>query len=171
MLGMVVLGLVVLGMVQVPLLVDAIIKKFSKNLYVSAPFCPGTILALTCPASCQPSCSPPPSSGSIRAVSAPRPLLLHHPSQVVGRGSRRQPPEGLPNATPGSLPRSVADRRVCKQGLVFRSPGFFTFFFSGAATKLSQNRFPTRRGGFSLPRTGDAFTASTDTVPVPSRYL
>jgi hypothetical protein len=28
--------------------------------------------------------------------------------------------------------------------------------------------FPTRRGGFCTPGTSDAFTASTDTVPIPS---
>jgi hypothetical protein len=32
----------------------------------------------------------------------------------------------------------------------------------------TRNRFPTRRGGFCMPGTGDAITGATDTVPVPS---
>jgi hypothetical protein len=39
--------------------VDAIVNKFFKTLHVSAPSLLGTILALICLASCQPSCSPP----------------------------------------------------------------------------------------------------------------
>jgi hypothetical protein len=64
--------------------------------------CLGTIPA----PSCQPSCSPPPSFGSIRAASshlfsrsttAPTlfcaaALLLHHSSRVTGRGGCSQPP-------------------------------------------------------------------------------
>ncbi len=67
--------------------------------------CLGTILAPTCPASCQPNCSLPPLSGFIGAawfhpfsrsttaptwscVAAP---ALHHQSRVVGQGGRRQP--------------------------------------------------------------------------------
>ncbi len=54
--------------------VDAIIKNFSKifqKLFMFLLFlCPGTILAPSCRASCQPSSSPPPSSGSVRAVSS-----------------------------------------------------------------------------------------------------
>jgi hypothetical protein len=45
----------------------------------------------------------------------------------------------------------------------FRPAGFFTFFFSGAATKWSRNCFPTWRGGFCTPGTGGTFTASTKT--------
>ncbi len=52
-------------------------------------------------------------------------------------------------------------------GLVFRPTGFYTFLF-GAATRRSQNRFPTRRGGFCMPGTGGAFTGATDAVPDPS---
>jgi hypothetical protein len=53
-------------------------------------------------------------------------------------------------------------------GLVLRPTGLFTFFFSGAATRQSLNRFPTRRGGFCMPGTGGAITGATDAVPVPS---
>ncbi len=64
----------------------------------------------------------------------------------------------------------LAHRQPCRKqaGLVFRPTGFFTFLFCGAAMRPSRNRFPTRRGGFCMPGTGDAFTASTETVPVPS---
>ncbi len=73
-------------------------------IFVLLLLCLSTILAPSCPASCQPSCSLPPSSGCIRAAwfhpfsrskmplrSAPRPPLLHHQSLVTGRGSHRQP--------------------------------------------------------------------------------
>jgi len=106
-----------------------------------------------------------------------RSLLLHHPNRVAGRGSRRQPPQGLhgrgrhawqpasPRQTAGLTPRQ-SDRN--QAGLVFRPAGLFTFIFIGAATRRSWNRFPTRRGGFCTPGTGGAFTASTDAVSVPS---
>jgi hypothetical protein len=102
--------------------------------------------------------------------------LLHLQSRVMGRGGCRQPPQGLhgcgrhswqpvsPRQTTGFAPR----QSCCNQaGLVFRPAGFFTFI-SGAATRRSRNRFPTRRGGFCTPGTGGAFTGATDTVPVPS---
>jgi hypothetical protein len=88
--------------------VDTIVKKFQKPFMSLPLLCLGTILALTCPASCQPSCSPPPSSGSVRMTwfhpfsrstvwrplrdPVPRPPLLHHPNQVTGQGGCRQPP-------------------------------------------------------------------------------
>ncbi len=64
------------------------------------PLCLGTILALICSASCQPSCSPPRLSGSTPSAAlqwplyghAPRPPLLQHQSWVAGRGGRRQLP-------------------------------------------------------------------------------
>jgi hypothetical protein len=43
-------------------------KIFPKPCMFLLLLCLGTILAPTCPASCQPSCSPPPSSGSVRAA-------------------------------------------------------------------------------------------------------
>jgi hypothetical protein len=69
---------------------------------------------------------------------------------------------------PGSLRRLSRQPGSRPGGLVFRPTGFFTFFFPGAATKRSWNRFPTRREGFCTPGTGCAFTASTDVVPIPS---
>jgi hypothetical protein len=86
--------------------VDSIIKHFSKSCMFQFLLCLGTILAPSCPESCQPSCSPPLSSGSIRAASfhpfsrstmAPTRFcavapLLHHLSRVTGRGGCRQPP-------------------------------------------------------------------------------
>jgi hypothetical protein len=50
--------------------VDDIIKFFFKTLHVSAPSLPrhNSSTAPTCPVSCQPSCSLPPSSGSAGAV-------------------------------------------------------------------------------------------------------
>jgi hypothetical protein len=75
-------------------------KFFPKPCMFRLLLCLGTILAQTCPASCQPSCSPPLSSGSIGAASfhplgcstmAPMqfcavapPPLLHPPSGVAG---------------------------------------------------------------------------------------
>ncbi len=153
--------------------------------------CLGTILAPSCRTSSQATSSPPPLSGSVGAVSPPppsaalrRPLhrpvprtpLLHHPSQVLGRGHRRQPPQGLHScgrhAWQPASPRQTAGfapRRSCRNhaGLVFRPAGFSTFP-SGAAMRRSRNRFPTLQGGFCTPGTGSAFTGATDTVPVPS---
>ncbi len=97
-------------------------------------------------------------------------------SRVLGRGHRHQPPQGLHGrgrhawqpASPWQT-AGLAPRRPCRNqvGLVFRPTGFSTFP-SGAATRRSQNRFPTRRGGFDTPGTGGALTGATDTVPVPS---
>jgi hypothetical protein len=62
-----------------------------------------------------------------------------------------------------------APRRSCRNqaGLVFRPAGVFTFP-SGATTRRSRNRFPTRRGGFCTPGTGGAFTGAKEAVPIPS---
>jgi hypothetical protein len=98
--------------------------------------------------------------------------LLHHPSQVPGRGHRHQLPQGLhgrgchawqpasPWQTAGFAPRRSYRNQV---GLVFRPAGYFTFP-SGATTRRSQNRFPS----FCTPRTGGTITGATDPVPVPS---
>jgi hypothetical protein len=149
--------------------------------------CLGSIRAPNCPASCQPSCSPPPSSGSVgaawfhpfsRSATAPTrscdvPPLLHHQSWVVGRGGRRQLPEGLHGRRrhawqPASQRQTpvFAPRRSCgnQVGLVFRHAGFFTF--CGAATRRSWYRFPTWRGGFCSSVTGGAITGATDAVPI-----
>jgi hypothetical protein len=86
--------------------VDIIVNIFPKLCMFMLPLYLGTILTPICPASCQPSCSPPPSSRSVWACGstpsaalrrplrgpALRPLLLHYPSQVAGRGGRHQLP-------------------------------------------------------------------------------
>ncbi len=167
-----------------------LLKIFQKPCMFLLFLCLGTILAPSCQTSCQATSSPPPLSGSIGAVSshpfsssmtAPTPScaadpLLHHPSRVPGRGYRRQPPQGLHgrgrNAWQPASPRQTAGfapRRSCRNqaGLVFRPAGFFTFL-SGATTRRSRNRFPTRRGGFFTPGTSGDFTGATDGVPVPS---
>ncbi len=48
--------------------VDSIIKNFSKTWMFLLSLCLGTILAPSCPASCQLSSSPSPSSGSVMVV-------------------------------------------------------------------------------------------------------
>jgi hypothetical protein len=48
--------------------VDTVVKKFAKTLHVSAPSLPRHNSSTELPASCQPSCSPPPSSGSVGAA-------------------------------------------------------------------------------------------------------
>jgi hypothetical protein len=84
--------------------------------------CLGTILVPTCPASCQPSCSPPPSSGSVgaasfhpfsRSTTAPTWFYAAAPApspSKSGRGTRWSPSKRLKactaaDATPGSPPR------------------------------------------------------------------
>jgi hypothetical protein len=70
-----------------------------------------------------------------------------------------------PRQTAGFMPRRSSRNQA---GLVFRPAGFFTFFFPGATKRRSWTRFLTRLGGFCMPWTGGAFTASTDTVPLPT---
>ncbi len=84
-----------------------LLSKIFQRLWMFLLFlCLGTILAPSCPASCQPSSSPPPLSGSIMAASfhpsaalrrtlprfVPQTPLLNHPIRVPGWGHRRQPP-------------------------------------------------------------------------------
>jgi hypothetical protein len=136
--------------------------------------CLGTILASSCPASYQPSSSPPPLSGSVVAVwfhlftrftTAPTlscAVVLHHLSRDSRRGHHCQQPQGLHGsgrrawqpASPGSRPGSLAATKWVS---------FQTLWF---LRLLLWNRFPTQLGGFCMPGTG--FTASTDAVPVPS---
>jgi hypothetical protein len=152
--------------------------------------CLGKILAPRCPASCQPSSSPPFSSGSIGAASfhpfsrstkAPMPFCSVVPApspSESGHGTRSSPSAALRPALQ-RMPRlaahvAVADRRVRTQVLLPQPNGFcfqtcwFLHLFPRPATKWSRNRFPTWQGGFSMPGTGSACTASTDTVPIPS---
>jgi hypothetical protein len=102
------------------------------------------------------------------AASAPSP-------SESGRGTRWSPSAAFrlhscgrhawQPASPGQT-AGFAPRRSCRNqaGLVFRPTGFFTFS-SGAATRQSLNRFPTRRGGFCTPGSSGAITYA---VPVPS---
>jgi hypothetical protein len=71
----------------------------------------------------------------------------------------------MPRQTTGLAPRQFCHSQA---GLFFRSAGFFIFSFSGGATKWSQNHFPTRRGCFCTLGTGSTYTASIDSVPIPS---
>jgi hypothetical protein len=174
------------------MLVDAIIKNFSKTLHVPAVSLPrhnsSTQLPDELPGDLLSAplvwvrrggvIHPTPSAALRRPLHrpAPRAPLLHHPSRVLGRGHRRQPPQGLhgrgrhawqpasPRQAAGFAPRQPCHNRA---GLIFRPAGFSTFP-SGAATRRSQNRFPTRRGGFCMPGTGSALTGATDKVPVSS---
>ncbi len=81
-------------------------KIFPKPCMFLPLLCRGTILAPTCPVSCQLSCSSPPSSWSVgaawfhpfsRSMTAPTqscaaPPLLNHQSRVAGQGGHHQPP-------------------------------------------------------------------------------
>jgi hypothetical protein len=148
--------------------------------------CLGTILA----SSCQPSSSPPPSSGSVVAAWPhlfTRSMTVHMPFYAValapspsesGHETWSSPSAALRPArqrTPSLAARvatqtaGFAPRRPCRNqaGLIFRPVGFFAFF-SGADMRRSPNRFPSRGGGFCMPGTGGAFTASIDAVPVPT---
>jgi hypothetical protein len=101
--------------------------------------CLGTILALTCPMSCQPSCSPPPSSGSVgvawfhpfsRSTTAPTrscaaALVLHYQSQdeVVAISSLRLARQ----QTPCLAARvTAADRRARTQAVLLQPSGSFS---------------------------------------------
>jgi hypothetical protein len=168
--------------------VDTIVKIFSKTLHVSAPSLPrhnsstglpselpadllSAPLVCVCWGGLVPSLQP--------LYDGPNAILRCGPcsftiSRVTGRGGCRQPPQGLHGRgrhawQPASLRQTAgfAPRRSCRNqaGLVFRPAGFFTFT-SGAATRQSQNCFPTRRGGFCMPGTGGAYKGATDAVPV-----
>jgi hypothetical protein len=173
------------------MLVDAIIKFFSKTSHDPAVSLPRHNSSARLPSELpgyQPLCPPrlglsgqrhsTPSAALRRPLRrpAPRTPLLHNQSRVPGRDYRLQPPQGLhgsgrhtwqpasPWQTAGFAPRWSCRNQA---GLVLRPASFFTFS-SGAATRRTRNRFPTRRGGFCTPGTGGAFTGATDEVPVPS---
>jgi hypothetical protein len=101
--------------------------------------CIGTILAPSCPASCQPSCSPPPSSGSIGvawfhpfscSTTAPTRSCAAAPApspSESGRGTRWLPSATLRPARPRT-PRlaarvASADRRVRAQAVLPQPSG------------------------------------------------
>jgi hypothetical protein len=155
-------------------------KCFPKLCMFLLLLCLGTILAPSCPASCQPSCSPPPWSGSFgvesfypfsSSTTAPTPFCAMTPAPSAsesGHGTRSSPSvtRGRHTWQPTSLQQAAgfAPRRPC----LIRRPAVFLSIFSGAATKRSPNRFPTQQGGFCMPGTGGTFTASTDAVTVSS---
>ncbi len=101
--------------------------------------CPDTILAPTCPASCQPSCSPPPSSGSVGAawfhpfscsMTAPTRSCTAAPApspSELGWGMRWSPSAALKLTRPRK-PRlaaraAAADRQACAQGVLPQPSG------------------------------------------------
>jgi hypothetical protein len=135
--------------------------------------CLGTILAPTCQASCQLSCSPPPLFGSVgaawfhpfsRSTTAPTRSYAAAPAPSPtesGHGTRWLPSAasrlawplmpGLEAASPWQT-AGFTPRRSCRNqvGLVFRPTGFFTFS-SGAATRRSRNCFLPREKVFECP--------------------
>jgi hypothetical protein len=148
----------------------------------------GTILAPSCPGICQPSCSPPPSSGSVRAAwfqpfsrstTAPTQSCAAAPApspSESGRGTRWLPSAALRLARPRT-PRlaahiAAADRLARAQAVLPQPSGsrFQTRWFLHLLLlwRRSRNCFPTQRGGFCTLGTGGAFTESTDEVPVRS---
>ncbi len=111
-------------------------KNFLKSCMFLPLLCLGTILAPTCPASCQPSCSPPTSSGSVGAAwfhpfscSTMAPMrscttapLLHHPigsrDEVVALAADDAPGRPL-GSRPGGL---AATKRVSFSDPLVSSP-------------------------------------------------
>jgi hypothetical protein len=151
------------------------------------PFlCLGTVLAPSCRTSCQATSSPPPSFGSVGAVSShPFSRSMTAPMQSCTVSPAPSPSESG-SGTRSSLSATsrlarlrtlrlaacvpAADCQIRTQAVLQQPSGsrFQTRWFlhlpSGAATRRSRNRFPTQRGGFCMPGTGGA----TDAVPVPS---
>ncbi len=119
--------------------VDTFVKNFSKTLHVLLLLCLGTILAPTCPASCQPSCSLPPLSGSVGAVlshpfsssiTAPTGSCAAAPApspSESSRGTRWSPSAALRPAgqrMPCLAPRvAVADHWACAQAVLQQPSG------------------------------------------------
>jgi hypothetical protein len=170
--------------------VDAIVKKFSTTLHVSAPSLPrdnsSTDLPSELPAEllsaplvwvCRAAWFHPFSRSTTAPTKSCTAAPTPSPSES-GRGTRWLPSAASRLARPRTplleARVAAADHRVRTQavlpqpsGLIFRPAGFFTFF-AGAATRRFRNCFPTRRGGFCMPGTGGAITGATDAVPVPS---
>jgi hypothetical protein len=103
-------------------------KNFPKPSMFLLLLCLGTILAPSCPASCQPSYSPPPSSGSLGAV------WFHPFSRSTTAPTRRH---GRP---PGSRPGGLAaTKRVSSSDPLVSSPS------SSSATVPEPFSYPARR--------------------------
>jgi hypothetical protein len=119
------------------------LKPLSKNFPKPCMFffllCLGTILAPICPASCQQSCSPPPSSGSVgaawfhpfsRSLTAPTEVCAAAPApspSELGRGPRWSPSAASRLAqprTPCLAARvAAADSRVRTQAVLSQPRG------------------------------------------------
>jgi hypothetical protein len=147
-------------------------KKFPISCMFLLLLCLGTILVLTCLASCQPSCSLPPSSGSVeaawfkpfsRSTTAPTRFCAVAPApspSELGRGTRWSPSAFLRLArqrTPRLAARvAAADCWARAQGVLpqpsgsERPAGIFTFFW-GAALLRSWNRFLPSEEVFARP--------------------
>ncbi len=67
-----------------------------------------------------------------------------------------------------SLPRQRQIWWISKRWPLSKTAAQKRTFLSSTATRRSRNRLPIHRGGFCMPGTGGAFTASTEAVPVPS---
>jgi hypothetical protein len=145
-------------------------KIFPKPYMILPLLCLGTILALTCPTSCQPSCSPPPLSGYVRAAwfnpfscstTAPMRSCAAAPTpspSESGRVTKWLPPAALRLARP-QTPRlaarvAAADRRVRAQAFLPQPRGshFQTRWFLHLpllwrchATVLEPFSYPARR--------------------------
>ncbi len=147
--------------------VDTIVKIFSKTLHVSAPSLPrhnsSTELPSELPVELlsaplvwvrrgglvpplQPLYDGPnavlrrgPCSFTIRVGSRDEVIAVSHLKACTAADATLQP--ASPRQTTGLAPR----RSRCNQaGLVLRPAGIFAFFFFGAASRRSRNRFPTR---------------------------
>jgi hypothetical protein len=144
-------------------------KNFPKPCMFLLLLCLDTILAPICPASCQLSCSPPPSSGSIgaawfhpfsRSTTAPTQSGAVAPApspSELGRGTRWSPSAASRLAwprTPCLAARiTVADRWVCTQAVLpqpsgsrFQSSWFLhLLFWRCNKTVLEPFSYPARR--------------------------
>ncbi len=114
-------------------------KNFWKPCIFLPLLCLGTILAPTCPASCQPSCSPPPSSGSFgaawfhpfsRSMTAPTRSCgaVPAPSPSVSGLRTRWLPSAVLRLTQLRTPRlaarvAAADRRTRVQAVLLQPSG------------------------------------------------
>jgi hypothetical protein len=152
--------------------------------------CLGTILAPSCPVSCQSRCSPPTSSGSVGAAFHPFSRSTTSPTRFCaaapvpspsesGRGTRWLLSAALRLARPRT-PRlaacvTVADRWVHAQAVLPQPSGsrsqtrwslHLLLLWRCHVTVPEQFSYLARR--FCTPGTGGAFIASTDAIPVSS---
>jgi hypothetical protein len=172
--------------------VDTIVNKLSKTLHVSAPSLSRHNSSINLPSELPAELLSTPLvwvrwDGLVPPLQplydGPYTVLPCSPRSFTHQSGRRM--RWLPSAalrlarprTPRLAARvSAADRRACAEavlpqpsGSCFQTHWFLRLLlFNGAATRRSWNHFPTQRGGFCTPGTGGAFTASTNTVPVPS---